>query len=309
MAHKSEQRGGWRDWLSDRAIRALIRAALLLPLRPRLALMGALVARIVAPMVGWQARAEANITYVWPELDASERRNIARQAAQNAGRTMIENYDVPGLLKRMAQVSPVGAGLPAVEAARADRRPILFLTAHYGNFEAPRAAMVAQGHRIGGLYRPMSNPFFNAHYAANMHALSDPVFEQGRRGTMGLIKHLRDGGEAVLLFDVYDSAGQPIDFLGRPAPTLTSAAEIALKTNALLVPFFGVRLPDGVSFDAEFEAPIPHGDPLEMMQEATRRLEARIAQDPGQWFWIHRRWKPKRQAKRQRKRAAATMGP
>ena len=85
--------------------------------------------------------------------------------------------------------------------------------------------------------------------------------------------------------------------------------EIALKTGALFVPFFGIRQPDGQSFNAVFEAPIPHGDPVEMMKEATRRLEARIAADPGQWFWIHRRWKPRRQAKRQRKRAAANMGP
>lgn len=263
--------------------------------------------RVVAPRTGWRDRALANLTHVWPEMPEDRRRAIANQVADNAGRTMIENYDVPGLLNLMKDAPLQGEGLDEMEKARAEGRPILFLTGHYGNFEAPRAALVARGWRIGGLYRPMSNPYFNAHYAANMHALSDPVFEQGRRGTMGLIKHIRDGGMGVLLFDVYDSAGVPIDFLGKPAPTLTSAADIALRTGALLVPFFGIRRAGG--FDAVFEKPIPHGDPVEMMREATRRLEARIAADPGQWFWIHRRWKPKRQEKRQRKRAAATMAP
>jgi len=207
----------------------------------------------------------------------------------------------------MEQARITGPGLDAVDAARASGQPVLFVTGHYGNFEAPRAALVARGYRIGGLYRPMANPYFNAHYAANMHALSDPVFEQGRRGTMGLLKHIKAGGMGVLLFDVYDSAGVTIDFLGRPAPTLTSAAEIALRTGALLVPFFGIRNADGVTFQAVFEAPIPHGPPEVMMRAVTDRLEARIRQDPGQWFWIHRRWKPKRQEKRQRKRAAASM--
>jgi KDO2-lipid IV(A) lauroyltransferase len=169
--------------------------------------------------------------------------------------------------------------------------------------------MVARGYQIGGLIRPMSNPFFNVHYTQNMHDICEPVFEQGRRGTMGLIKHIRDGGMAVLLFDLYDSAGVPIDFLGKPAPTVTSVADIALKTGALVVPFFGIRHADRYGFDAIFEEPIAHGDPLDMMKEATRRLEARIIADPGQWMWLHRRWKPKRQEKRQRKRAAATMGP
>nr|WP_274705523.1 lysophospholipid acyltransferase family protein [Salipiger pentaromativorans] len=290
-------------------MRGLIGLALALPHRTRLRLMGWAVRRIIAPLAGYRRRAMENLAHVWPEMPEAERRAIADRVADNAGRTMIENYDVTGLLARMADAPVTGDGLAEIERARAEGRPILFVTGHYGNFEAPRAALVARGWRIGGLYRPMANPFFNEHYAANMHALSDPVFEQGRRGTMGLLKHIRGGGMGVLLFDVYSSDGVPIDFLGQPAPTLTSAAEIALKTGALFVPFFGIRRPDGQSFDAVFEAPIPHGDPVEMMKEATRRLEARIAADPGQWFWIHRRWKPRRQAKRQRKRAAARMGP
>ncbi|APX24201.1 MAG: lauroyl acyltransferase [Rhodobacteraceae bacterium] len=306
---EAKTRGGWSDWLTDRVARGLIATALALPHRTRVRLMGWLLRRVVGPLAGYRQRAMENLAHVWPDMPEAERRRIAEAACDNAGRTMIENYDVAGLLDRMKDAKVSGAGLPEIERARAEGRPVLFVTGHYGNFEAPRAALVARGWRIGGLYRPMANPFFNAHYAANMHSLSDPVFEQGRRGTMGLLRHIREGGMGVLLFDVYSSDGTPIDFLGQPAPTLSSTAEIAVKTGALFVPFFGVRQPDGVSFEAVFEAPIPHGDPVEMMREATRRLEARIAEDPGQWFWLHRRWKPKRQAKRQRKRAAANIGP
>ncbi len=310
MAHKKKKRrsappGGWQDWVTDRVLRGAIWLALRLPIRARLWLMGRLVRHVVAPLAGYRQRAENNLAHIWPDMSAAERRRLADLVADNAGRTMIDNYDVDGLLRRMADTQVSGDGLDAVEAAKAKGQPVLFVTGHFGNFEAPRAALVARGYRIGGLYRPMSNPYFNAHYAANMHALSDPVFEQGRRGTMGLIKHIREGGMGVLLFDVYDSAGVTMDFMGQPAPTLTSAADIALRTGALLVPFFGVRKPDGVGFDVIFEAPVAHSDPVEMMRDVTRRLEARIRDHPEQWFWIHRRWKPKRQ----RKRAAARMGP
>ncbi len=293
------------DWLSDRAVRALIGTALLLPLRPRLALMGGLVSRGIAPAVGWRRRAMANLAHVWPDLPETDRRRIADASADNAGRTMIENYDVAGLRDRMANVPLTGEGAAEVERARAEGRPVMFVTGHFGNYEAPRAALVARGYRVGGLYRPMKNPYFNAHYGRNMHQLSGPVFEQGRRGTTGLFRHMKEGGMAVLLFDVFDGKGAVIDFLGRPAPTALSAAEIALRTGALMIPFFGVRQPDGVSCSAEFEAPVPHGDPIDMMRAATQRLEARIAAHPGQWFWIHRRWKPERQ----RRRAAERTGP
>jgi len=297
--------GGWQDWATDRVLRGAIWCALRLPIRTRLWLMGRLVRHVVAPLAGYRKRAEDNLAHVWPDMGVTERRHLADLVADNAGRTMIDNYDVDGLMRRMADADITGDGVEAIEQARAEGRPVLFVTGHFGNFEAPRAALVARGYRIGGLYRPMSNPFFNAHYAANMHALSDPVFEQGRRGTMGLIKHIREGGMGVLLFDVYDSAGTPIDFMGQPAPTLTSAADIALRTGAVLVPFFGIRKPDGVNFDVVFEAPVPHGDPVDMMRDVTARLEARIRENPAQWFWSHRRWKPGRQ----RKRAAARIGP
>ncbi|MWD29508.1 lauroyl acyltransferase, partial [Aquicoccus sp. SCR17] len=307
-APETRPRGSRADWLTDRALRGLIAMALALPLRWRLGFMGWLLRRVVAPLAGYRARARANLAHVWPDMPEDERNRIADRVADNAGRTMIENYDPSGLLARMAHVDPEGPGVAEAEAARAEGRPVLFVTGHYGNFEAPRAALVARGFRIGGLYRPMSNPYFNAHYAHNMHALSEPVFEQGRRGTTGLLRHIRQGGMGVLLFDIYDSAGEPIDFLGRPAPTLTSAAEIAVKTGAVMIPFFGIRQADGVSFRAVFEAPIPHGDPVEMTREMTRRLEARISEDPGQWFWIHRRWKPERQKRRAEHAGTAADG-
>ena len=302
---KTPPQGSWQDWCVDRILRGMIWGTLRLPLSVRLWVMGNLVSKVVAPLAGYRKRAIDNLTHIWPEMDAAEKREIADAVADNAGRTMIENYDVKGLLSRMKDAPIKGAGYDAVLKAKEAGQPVLFVTGHFGNFEAPRAALVARGFEIGGLYRPMKNAFFNEHYAQNMHALSGPVFEQGRRGTMGLIKHIREGGMAVLLFDVYDSAGAKIEFLGQPAPTLTSAAEIAMKTGALLVPFFGTRHEDGVSFDIEFEAPVAHGDPVAMMTEVTKRLEARIYEKPSQWFWIHRRWKPKRQ----RKRAAAKTAP
>ncbi len=302
-------KGTASDRATDLLIRGLIRLALALPLRARLSLMAGVTATVAAPVLGWRDRALANLRHVRPDMSGAEARKIADAAARNAGRTLIENYDPQGLVARMADIPLEGPGVPAIKAARANGQPVLFVTGHFGNYEAPRAALVARGYRVGGLYRPMKNPYFNAHYAANMHALSDPVFEQGRSGTMGLVRHLKAGGMAVLLFDVYTSDGAAIPFMGQPAPTALSAAEIAIRTGAMMIPFFGQRGPDGISLRAIFEAPVAIGTAEEMMREATARLEARIEENPGQWFWIHRRWKPKRQAKRQRKRAAAKMGP
>ncbi len=144
----------------------------------------------------------------------------------------------------------------------------------------------------------MGNKYFNAHYAQTMLAYGGPIFEQGQRGTAGFVRHLKGGGLLVLLFDQNVVRGKRLPFLGRPAATATSAAQLALRYNALLIPFYGTRRENGLDFDIEFEAPIPHSDPETMTIAMNTSLEAHIQEKPEQWFWIHRRWKVGRLKKR-----------
>lgn len=306
---KARSHGGWDDRLADIAIRGLIWIALRFPVKTRLNLVGWIVRRCIAPLVGWPDRIGSNLDYVWPELPKADRARIIDEVIDNVARVFIENYDVPDLLARGAHYNLSGPGVAHIERARAEGRPVLLVSGHYGIGEGARCALLARGYKVGGLIRPMANPFFNAHYTQNMRDIGEPVFEQGRRGTLGLIKYVKQGGMAILLFDVFDSAGEPIDFLGKPAPTLTSAADIALRTGAVMIPYFGIRHADRYGFDAVLQEPIEHSTPIDMMREATRRLEEQIHKDPGQWLWLHRRWKPARQKRLQRKRAAATMAP
>ncbi len=294
MGQFRQDDGSVAQWFADRASRALISGLLHLPYPLRLSAMALLMRRIVAPLAGYRRRAMAHLAHVHPDMSLSAKRLIAEAVADNVGRTFIENYSGGDFAKRIAKMPVTGPGLAQIEKAKRDGRPVLFVTGHIGNHEAPRVALVGRGFAIGGLYRPMANPFFNAHYAATMTRISGPVFAQGRRGTTGFARHLKRGGMGTLLFDIWDRGGAVVPFLGQPAPTSLSAAELALRFDALLVPYFGLRRPDGVSFDIVIEEPIPHGDPVAMTREMTARLEARIADDPGQWFWFHRRWKPHR---------------
>ena len=295
MSTPQKQKGTVPQYLSNVMIRGIIATCLILPLSLRLKMIGAILRSVVSPSLGYKKRAMENLNHIYPEMQLKEKNRIADAVCDNAGRTFIENYDVQSLKARLSNVPIQGDGFLALKEARETGKPVILVTGHFGNFEAPRAALVARGYQIGGLYRPMSNPYFNAHYADNMHRLSGPVFEQGRRGTAGLFRHIKHGGMGVLLFDIYDRKGTPIDFLGQPAPTLTSAAEIALKTKALLITMFGLRKQDGMSFDIILEPPIAHSNALDMTIEMSQRLEKMVNRFPEQWFWIHRRWKPERQ--------------
>jgi KDO2-lipid IV(A) lauroyltransferase len=105
------------------------------------------------------------------------------------------------------------------------------------------------------------------------------------------VRHLKDGGQLVLLFDQHVLLAPILDFLGKPARTALSAAELALRYDALLIPFYGIRQKDGLSFETVLEAPIPHSDPVTMTQALNDSLAARVREKPEQWFWVHRRWR------------------
>lgn len=292
MAAAEQLSGSWQDWATDKAFRATIAVLRQLPYRQRGAAMDFVTRNLLGSVPKFQKRAETHLGMVFPQMEANERRRLARRALGNTGRTLIELYSGSQLTRVAAASALSGPGLDIALEAQAAKRPVLFVTGHFGNHEAPRHALVAKGLEIGGLYRPMSNPFFNSHYARTMTDLSGPVFEQGAAGTRGFLRHLKAGGMATLLFDVWTQGGEPIDFMGFPADTSLAAAQLATRTGALVIPYFGIRKPDGTSFDIRIEAPLTEAAPAQMMREATARLERHIHAHPEQYFWVHRRWKP-----------------
>ncbi|HBM41171.1 lysophospholipid acyltransferase family protein [Sulfitobacter pontiacus] len=278
-------------YLTNAFIVGLIRLALVLPYKTRIAFVGWVVQHVIGPVAGYRARALDNLAMIWPQMPQERRAEIASKCLNNVGRSFIENYSARDFPKRMAKNTPTGAGVAALEKAAEQGKPVILVTGHYGNYEAMRACLVARGYDIGGLYRNMKNPYFNAHYVQTMEAFGGPVFPQGRRGTAGFVRHLKEGGQLVLLFDQHVFGAPALDFLGQPANTALSAAELALRYDALLIPFYGIRQADGVSFDTVLEAPVPHSDAVTMTQALNDSLTARVKADPEQWFWVHRRWR------------------
>jgi Kdo2-lipid IVA lauroyltransferase/acyltransferase len=278
-------------WLQDRVIRALIWCLLRLPYAMRVRLCGWVMAQIIAPVAGYRARVRDNLALVLPDMPKTEVERMTRAVPNNVGRTIIEIYSGPEFTARAAATPPEGEGLAALEKAHATGRPVILVTGHFGNYDASRAALLARGFRVGALYRNMKNSFFNAHYVAAISRIGTPLFPRGRAGLADMVRHLKSGGMLGLLIDQHMGHGADLTFFGVSAQTALSAAELALKYDALLVPTYAVRLPDGLNFRIIVEAPIPHGTPEAMTQALNDSLEALVRTHPDQWFWIHRRWK------------------
>jgi Kdo2-lipid IVA lauroyltransferase/acyltransferase len=262
-----------KHWLQDQAIRLLIWVLLRLPYALRVRLCGWVMAQVIAPIAGFRARVRDNLALVMPDLPAAEVARLVRAVPDNVGRTIIEIYSGAAFTARVAATPPEGAGLAALDDAHRAGRPVILVTGHFGNYDASRAALIARGFRVGALYRPMKNRFFNAHYVAAISRIGTPLFPRGRAGLSDMVRHLKSGGMLGLVIDQH------------------MAAELALKYDALLVPTYAIRLPDGLNFKIMVEAPITTDTPENMTQALNDSLERIVRAHMDQWFWIHRRWK------------------
>jgi Kdo2-lipid IVA lauroyltransferase/acyltransferase len=305
----ADKRETWRDAAVNGAIRTLLAGLLALPYRWRVPVTGWIAARVVAPLAGWDRRIRDNLALVCPDLPDAEVRRIVRAVPDNAGRTLIEMYSGQEFARRVEDTPLSGPGAEAFLEALAAGGPILLVTGHYGNYLVPRAVLAKRGVALGALYRPMSNVRFNEHYAAAMADADAPIFPATRRGLVEMIRFLAGGNTLGVLTDVYASGGAPVTFFGKPARTSTAVSDWALKYGARIFPVYGRRAADGLGFDLIVDDEIPASDPVTMTQAINDSLESEVRRHMDQWFWIHRRWKPERQKRDQRSRAAARTGP
>ena len=284
-----------RDRIANGAFLAIMGLARILPYDRRIPLMGWFFAHVLGPLAGWRQRIRDNLAMARPDLPAHEVRRLTRAVPANAGRSLAEIYSGAEFTDRIRMADPLtGPGLPAREQAAQAGRPVILAVAHFGNYDAMRAALSGRGWPVGALYRPMNNEAFNRHYIPAMRAIAEPMFPRGRSGLASMLRFLKGGGWMALGFDQYDGHGAELKFFGLPSKTVLTPAELAIRYDALIVPVAGIRQPDGLSFRVEVGAPIPHSDAATMMQALNDDLERLVRDHMEQWFWVHRRWKRRR---------------
>ena len=279
-----------RYFASNLFLRGVIGLVGLVPYRWRVPAMGWLVSTL-SPLAKFDKRVRDNLKIACPDLPEAEIRRLCRQVPNNAGRTLIELYAGAPFLER-ARAAPIrGPGLQALEEARDAGRPVILMTGHFGNYDAARANLIARGFGMGALYRRMANPYFNDHYVRTISKIGTPMFEQGRRGMGQMVRHLKQGGIIAIVGDLHAHGGKELAFFGQPAVTATVPAELALRYDAVMIPVYSIRKPNGLDFEIVMLDAIPHSDPLTMTQAVNDGLEALVRDHMDQWFWIHRRWK------------------
>ncbi len=282
---------GAHGGLSDLAGVALVSLVMVIPYTLRIRLAGWASRVVMSRVTGIRPRIRQGLNHLFPDLPEPEVARIVAAVTDNMGRTAVEILSGQEFCNRTAATPIEGPGIAALDAARISGRPVLLLTAHFGNAAAIGSAFNAHGMPFATYFSPFRGPAFNRRYVAAVEAITSPLFPAGREGVAMMVRHLRAGGIMSISFDLDREHGEILDFLGKPARTVLSMAEMALRYDALLLPVHGIRQPDGLSFRVHVDKPIEHDEPRAMMQAANDCLGRMVTRHKDQWLWWHKRWK------------------
>jgi KDO2-lipid IV(A) lauroyltransferase len=107
---------------------------------------------------------------------------------------------------------------------------------------------------------------------------------------------MRAGATIAMMSDLREARGVEVPFFGRPAPSTTFPALLAVAHDLPILAVRTIRLPRShFRFDWRVLEPVRDLPSREENMRATTALiqscfEAWIRERPGEWMWVHRRW-------------------
>jgi KDO2-lipid IV(A) lauroyltransferase len=240
-----------------------------------------------------------NLEMVFPEKSVAERRRILRGVFTSLGRQLAELCQFPKYTPENIDEVVVYDALENYESAYAQKKGVLFLTAHFGGWELSAFAHSLHGHWLHVVMRPMDNQYLDRllQHVRTMHGNKTVAKDDFVRG---LLAAMRAGETVGILMDTNMTPPQGIfvDFFGIPACTASGLARIALRTNAAVVPGFTIWDPKLQKYRLRFDPALElirtgdlEADIAANTQMFTKVIEDYVRRYPDQWLWVHRRWK------------------
>lgn len=236
------------------------------------------------------------------EKSEGEIRSIAKRSFQNLGMMTIEFFRLPKMSVKAFETKVNIEGLEIYKKALDNKKGILLLLSHFGNWELMGLMSKFLGSSIAVVARPIKKNQWVNHLVREIRrgtGLEVVSTEKASRKVMQLLSQNRMVG---ILIDqrAKRSEGIWVDFFGKKAPSTPALAVLAMRTGAPVLPVFMLR-------NGHRKHRLLIKEPLELAdtgnikrdvetntQLMNQTLESMIRQYPDQWFWVHRRWERKK---------------
>lgn len=237
--------------------------------------------------------ARRNLQLAMPELDDAAREQLLVANFESVGCAVFETgiawYWPDQRLRRIMHIQ----GDEHVREAVAGGEGMLLLSCHFMTLEL-NARMFGILHPGVGVYRPNDNPVMEYAQVRGRTRSNKCLLDRG--DIKGMIKALRKG-EALWYAPDHDYGRHASVFVPffavEQSATITGTATLARVKNAVVLPCYTLRLPQG-GYKLVIGAPLqnfPSGDDIADATRSNQVIEAAVRQAPEQYMWLHRRFK------------------
>jgi KDO2-lipid IV(A) lauroyltransferase len=235
---------------------------------------------------------QVNLALCFPQWSAAERRRVGREVFVHVAQSFLDRawlwHADPEVVRR--RVVLTGA---LHELAGSD--PTIVFAPHFVGLDAGVTGMTQQvPRRFIGIYTRQSNPVVDAWVLQGRHRFGGARPMSRSEGVREIVSALRAGDIMYLLPDMNFGPAESIfvPFYGVPAATVPSLSRFARLGRAKVVPVVTRLTPGGYEVNV-----LPAWDhfPSEDVAADTAlmnlRLQEYIDQMPGQYYWVHKRFK------------------
>ena len=245
-------------------------------------------------------RAHAHIRWSFPEFSETQIAKYAEQSYQHMIQLfLVDSLAAPKLITTDGWPNYVELGdISGVLDLLVRNKPAIMLTGHCGNWEVLGSLLGVLGYPIHALARPIDNPYINRWLMSQREARGAIMID--KFGAMGQVQDIiRRGGHAAFIAD--QNAGDRglfVPFFGRLASSYKSIALLAMRYQVPVIAGVARRLGDFFKYRLEgtdIVYPEDWADQPDPVFYITARynkaIEQMVREAPGQYLWVHRRWK------------------
>lgn len=243
--------------------------------------------------------AEFNLNLAFPDWSEAQRHAVIQQMTRNLGWMAVEFARMPKYTAKNIPRTVVLDGHENFLVGHKRGKGVLYLTGHIGAWELSSYAHALYGFPLHYMARPLDNKPLDA--MVNRYrgrSGNQPIYKNEAARLM--LRVLKQAGTVGVLADqnTMPEEGVFVNFFGVSACTTTGIARVALHTDAAVVPGYAIWDEKLRKYRLRFEPPVEltrtgdmERDVLENTQRFAKVLEEIIRKYPGQWIWIHARWK------------------
>ncbi len=281
-------------WLGKRLVRLLA----WLPLsgiRGLAVVLGWLVWLTPGPWLKRQKRQiELNLSTAFPELDVQELKRLQRQNLIEMFSTMLEIGPIWYRSGEWIQRRFKRSGWHHLERAQQRGKGVLMISGHLGNWEAG-IMYVTQLLPLVYLYKPPRSNELDEFLTARRSRFGGEFAAAGSAAMRRLVRQLRQGGVAGLLFDQRPKGGDSVQapFFNRTVDTMTLVHQLSARTGCSVLFADVRRRPARRGWEVRI-GPL-HEDfssltPAQAAALLNAELERRIREVPAQYLWQYPRF-------------------